>query len=290
MLIFDRSILNLYLQSDSSKTELRLMKILRKVLCISSLLIASSAIHADSILPITLSDIHVCTFSEGEVRDIRTKLKDPDKRSKAMEEGKWELIYGEVISFLDEEIANQRYPFTKVIDRKELEHLGFKLNHDNPFITTGERTLDNGLKELVYFSLNSKLSFNIKNGHLDEVVSFDCTNPEVSYFKEQTKASLNTKYGPSLIPKEFLVEKDMEFKFDLKCYDDWDDVVYSANKVRASSKYEFWSEGKDETYIAFVYYGIRVDRDHSLKAVKDLYELEDKIEFCDLSNVKKRPN
>ena len=123
MLIFDRSILNLYLQSDSSKTELRLMKILRKVLCISSLLIASSAIHADSILPITLSDIHVCTFSEGEVRDIRTKLKDPDKRSKAMEEGKWELIYGEVISFLDEEIANQRYPFTKVIDRKELEHL-----------------------------------------------------------------------------------------------------------------------------------------------------------------------
>lgn len=221
---------------------------------------------AKQYLPASTTDhLHQCELVGGG-------LYDPDERSIVDE-------YGELMLEMKEDEAIKRFGDMSEMSVHTLTDMGFNPVHDYSIYFWGEN--EDG--DSVSFTPNMELEFVKKVETLREVFNYQCRDREVGH-----KAVPGEAFKVSsriLVPTEFAVKMFHQFKFDMDCYDDWEEPLFKAEKVRGSSFYKLF-EVNDGVYAPLL--GIRIDDDQPVQHL--LKDHERALEVCHLSNIKEREN
>ena len=193
--------------------------------------------------------------------------------------------------YLESDTARDRYGISTV-SKKSLQAMGYTITKDLPMILSGEQLLATGEKESFMFKANHSVSFKRGSGSSAEIVSYTCSDTEVTYIAKNSKAFITPiviegLVGGKIVPIDFAVEEGLEFKFTLTCYDDWNEVLIDQSKVRGLSTWAY-SSNKDRTAITATYNAIKLDDRH--EALTNQFKLnEDLIDYCDIKEIQQRP-
>ena len=234
------------------------------------LLLAASPALADLKPSVLVDHEHECKFSGGA-------LLDPNDLST-------NKYHGETLLEFTEDDAFKRYgDIPNSIE--DIEKLGFKQTHKFDSLYLGEK-IDNGELHTAEFSANMFIEFVKQVGNLKEKIYYGCKDVEVSKIPVDSKAILQGNIlFYELIPTDFAPESYYQYKFDLVCFDDWDEVVFTHSKVRGSSTIEAMRYGEEE-FMVFVP-AISIDKNQNLLRGQ-LRSHKESIEFCELQNLQSR--
>lgn len=248
-----------------------LMRIMKPIFVILIALASAHSLSSQLLPPSRVTHEHECEYFEPVASADTGKNEDGE--------------------YLDRDTARDRYGISTV-SKKSLQAMGYTITEDLPMMLSGEQLLATGEKESFQFHANISVGFKRGSGSSAESVGYDCLDSEVTHTATESKAFVTPIHikgiiGGEIVPMGFAVKKGLEFKFTLRCYDDWNEVLIDQNKVRGHSSFtSIYNE--DKTAITSWYWSIRLDDRH--KALTNQLELnEDLIDSCDIKEIQQRP-